>query len=373
MLPPVPIVLLVVGQVVMRGGVAPPEGDVVAVNAAGVTIRGPSSPARAGTEHVVSLDRVLDIGGTYQIEWAQQRTNAVDTWRARTRLERGDILAAEPLFDRLFEQYRDRTGPTAGVIAEGLLRCRLARHAQTTAIEPWILLQRAGGPHLFESATYRGQPTSLIPSLPPIWLDTPAADAFASAPLPVDIGAAVADPASARALALAELYHHAAAIACGIDSTLPEQTSRDPDVRFVLHIVLAHEADPKARADARLALREVIAKDPEPWVEAWCRAAIGRSLLLEPDTEQRLLGVVQLLHLPARLDNEFPYLAGVALAQAAAAIKDSGDQDGADQLHQDLIDEFGGHPALDWAPIRNWRNAVHSRGATHLTNAPLEG
>ena len=52
-------------------------------------------------------------------------------------------------------------------------------------------------------------------------------------------------------------------------------------------------------------------------MEAWVRVGLGRSLMRESAVEDQLVGVAQMLHVPARLRGESPYLAGVALGGAA--------------------------------------------------------
>src|SRR6185436_14279511 len=70
-------------------------------------------------------------------------------WRARTRAERGDWAAAEPLFEELFPLIEGKDGPTAAMVAEGLVRCRLRRGAQGAALWPWLewlgVMERSGG------------------------------------------------------------------------------------------------------------------------------------------------------------------------------------------------------------------------------------
>jgi hypothetical protein len=77
-------------------------------------------------------------------------------------------------------------------------------------------------------------------------------------------------------------------------------------------------------------------------------------LLREEALETRRLGVAELMHLPAHLADAVPYLTGVALAEGAVELLKEGDRDGADRLRTELMDGYLGHPALDYAPVRNW-------------------
>src|ERR1043166_7389559 len=153
-------------QVLLRGGEASPAGQIVAIDAGGVWLGAPSAaekpaePERPGAKPApvkaaeapvlaISWDRIRSVagGGAQAEQAAPYLTAAEQAWRARTRPERADLLAAEPLFETLYNQkYRNLSGPTAAVIAEGLLRCRLHRGAHVKAVGPWLTLVRASGP-----------------------------------------------------------------------------------------------------------------------------------------------------------------------------------------------------------------------------------
>ena len=61
-------------------------------------------------------------------------------WRAKQRLIRGDVKLAEPIFESLFDTYKDAEGEDAQLICEGYLRCTLARGDLSHAFEPWIIV-----------------------------------------------------------------------------------------------------------------------------------------------------------------------------------------------------------------------------------------
>lgn len=92
-------------------------------------------------------------------------------------------------------------------------------------------------------------------------------------------------------------------------------------------------------------------------------AAIGRSLLLEDDEESRLLGVAMLMHLPSRLREAQPYLAGVALAESAGALDAMGLGPEADRVRGEFRRQFPGHPMLGSGQGAS-RGAVRGRGAS---------
>ena len=84
------------GQVELRGDEVAPPGQVVAMDEAGVHL-GTGAGART---MVIGWDRVRRVHGQMPAEFAGTADKA---WRARTRVERGDFIAAEPLLEDLFE------------------------------------------------------------------------------------------------------------------------------------------------------------------------------------------------------------------------------------------------------------------------------
>lgn len=346
--------LLAMSQVVLRGGEASPPGTIASLDAAGIVM---ATPGAAPT--VISWDRVHRIEG----EWAERAEpfafTADQAWRARTRLERGDSFSAEPLFEQLFESYRGQTGATAAVVAEGLLRCRLRRGAHVAAIDPWLASLTSAQPGVqVHSAAWASQAgmlpavdpaTGLAPALPPMWLSWPSVEAFARQE--------AGESRDARTAGLRALFLASAQFECGQDVKVPPVGANEPGSQIVREIVLARAGDAEQRAAARKALQERLrgsAANPTPaWLEAWCRAAIGRSLLRETSVSDRQLGVVELLHVPARFASMHPYLAGMALAEASVALREMGDTQGADTLARELAEGYASHPALEWPKFRS--------------------
>lgn len=380
----------------LRGPEQPPGAAVSSIDDRGVYVVDP-----AGTLHLVTWDRVLRVEGARAEEAAPYMPLAEDAWRARVRLERGDAISAEPLFEDLYTRTADHRGPTREVIAEGLMRCRLRRGAQIGAIGPWLALldARAGGgeggatgiqPYARNWAEQAGlgevldRATGLAPALPPMWLDWPAVRQFAAtaatgqigepigaAPLAAEqaegaaagaageAGAGAVAPATEHAAALNALYRAAAAFEAGLQADLPPIAPRaatDPGVRLVRDIVAARIGDPQQRADARASLRDRLAAlsraDDQPWLGAWLHVALGRSLLREPDEESQLLGVAELLTVPASpaYAGTHPYLAGLALADCARALAALGRHEQSAALRRELADRFSAHPATAILP-----------------------
>jgi hypothetical protein len=329
------------------------------VDAQGVWI-GPGGAAAASM--VISWDRVRSVEGEGAEEAAKFADVADAAWRARARLERGDLVAAEPMLERIFETYRGQRGPTAAVVAEGLLRCRVRRAAHVAAVEPWLALLAAkqGATNQWLHGDWAAQAglgsvvddaTGLAPSLPPIWLNWPSVGAWARTQ--------PAAEGDAKAALLAALYLASARFEVGMDAPLPEVVVNDPGVQIVADIVTARIGTEEQRQASRQRLRDRIAPattpaqtPTAPWLEAWCRAGLGRSLVRETDAEQRRLGVVELLHVPARFRQAHPYLSAIALAEAAATLRDLGDDRGAGVLEEELRAIYPTHPVLDWNRLR---------------------
>jgi hypothetical protein len=153
-----------------RGSEQPLSGQITVIDDSGVTVR-----SESGVSTTVSWDRVRSV--------TTDRTNAgldpylaraTELWRARSRLERNDAALAEPIFETQFKYYRGKTSETALVVAEGLLRCKLARQAQEAAVIPAIETARLRRARLTTNS-YQHLPavldehTMLCPSLPPAW------------------------------------------------------------------------------------------------------------------------------------------------------------------------------------------------------------
>jgi len=363
-------------QIEMRAGDAPPPGDVLAVSIEGVTVGfPPSTPGAVGPSvqpTVVGWDRVRAIAPPNDRAAQPFRALADKAWRARTRVERDDLAGAEPLLEELHATYAGLAGPTAAVVGQNLLRCRLARGAQTLAIEPWLTWLGSGAVEVVPTPSKKNKEdpeadlsslspamldpaTGLVPALPPMWMDSPGVQAFARGKAPVHSRAGEGPSSTQkRAAALSMLYWQAARFECGLDPGSIATGDTDAGPSLVEQIVLARAGDPAQREAARGQLRTRLKLPIEPWVEAWCRAAVGRSLLREDSVELRRLGIIELLHVPARLPDQCPYLTGLALAESAVALGALGDRAGADRLRAELHDTFAGHPALDWAPIAAW-------------------
>lgn len=351
------------GRVLLRDRVADPIQNVVEVSAGGVKAGAP------GSEQVIPWHEIASVEGSHAAVAQMFLAGGEELWRALARLNRGDLPSAEVMLERFKGDMVTTPGPTAEAIWMGLLRCRLDRGAQTAAAAAWISWSRVraqGAPPESEdgvSSDALPDAAGLVPAIPPIWLNVPSVAVIASAASDPWKPDAAAPPIAVEILKA--WYIRAARGACGLGATSapgssdtvaavwPEETD-DRRIQLVAAIVRAQYGDDKERLTARESLKTIMIQRTEPWVEAWVRVAIGRSLLKEHDPEIRRLGVVELLHVPARLESVVPYLTGIALADAAAALRAMGDLEGASNLRDELLRRYGGHPATEWGPVRDW-------------------
>lgn len=352
-------------SITLRGGEAGPAYEVRGMSDAGVRVRTATIP-----ERVLSWDHVEKIEGPLAAEARAYMPTAEAAWRARARLERGDTASAEAIYEDLFKSYAGKDGPTAAAVAEGLMRCRMRRGAQAAAVGAWLAWIEAATPlqdyvsalngrDMPESSIFVDPATGLVPVLPPIWMNTAATQAFARGDLlPKDAKSGKPILASdSPAGQLGALYRRAAMFEAG--QKLPDlddqlKGSSNPGIAFVANIVLSRTGEASERQAARAALKAMLTATTPAWQEVWIRVAIGRSLVRESGNDEQLLGLAEMLHVPARLSRINPYLTGTALAEAAVGVLRHGDTNGAIKLRQILVDRFPNHPALDWEPIRGW-------------------
>ena len=332
-------------RIELRGAAAAIQGEITGVDDAGITLRGESGDSR-----LVPWDRVRRVAGKPPGKWVAavgpRMSMAVELWRARSRVERNDTTLAEPLLERLFERYRGRSHETALVVAEGLLRCRLARFDHALAVIPALevaRLRRTG----VRTDSYSMLPAvmdaqrALCTALAPAWLSTGLL-----ASLEHDL-AGYDGQGDEVVAALANLYRRAVRQTLGSATSVASEPAPDPGdhpgVALVELLVdcTAQEAD--RRRTAREALTRMVPRLPE-WAEAWARFHIGLSLVGEPGIGRRQRGMVSLIHLPARFARSLPYLAGLALGHAAEALAEAGQSDAAATLRIQLQKDFPDHP-----------------------------
>ena len=333
--------------VTRRGNVPGLDGEIKAIDDNGITIR-----SATGAEQTVTWDHIREVITTdpgLQRSIDEHRDSALNLWRARSRLERGDAGLAEPLFDRLFAKYRGHTHETALIVAEGLLRCRLARAANDVAIIPALevtRLRRKG----IKTDAYSVLPavmddaTGLCTRLPPFWPPTSALARVEPELSAFDSGG------DTVVAALATHYRVAAIRQSGRAAETPSAMADEHvGVALMRLIVNASASESEQRAAARASIQKRLPELPD-WAKAWAYYAIGDSLARESGDGQQERGVVSLAHLPASFMNQQPYLTALALAKMCAALTRLGDSAGAATLQAEFERQFPGHPAAAIIP-----------------------
>lgn len=325
-----------------RGGESPIEAKIATVDEAGVTIeRGP------GQTELIRWDRVRDVqSAAFAKDVNRFKEDAEKLWRARSRLERGDAALAEPIFERLFETYRGQKHETALLVAEGLLRCRLARGANESAVIPAlesIRLRREVKTAFNVYSTLRpviDPMTSLCTALPPAWMSS-------SHLVKVERDLGMYDgKGDVVVAAIATLYQKSIRQQLGITAEASGRAlaQEHAGVAFMGLIVQAIDTDPSVRASACQALRTDLEKRDE-WAQAWSRYALGLSLLMENQPAARRAGMVELAYVPAQFNRHESYLAGMSLFYLADALEQSGEQTSATSLRAELKLSYPNHPA----------------------------
>lgn len=349
--------------IVPRGGGDVVQGEITRLDEDGIFLRIPGETEDDMVEVMFSWDRVADvrITGPVQPRLPELMETAETLWRARSRLDRGDMANAEPILELQFPGMVGRTSETALVISDGLLRCRLDRGANAEALLPGLEMARLRRAGVTTSSDARRVPPvlsskeiegvvpvwdpefSLIPYLPPVWLDGPG---VANARVELEGWSSDDDPLMST---IAGLYQAGLEQDLGNKISpmdLDSDTISDEKGTLLLgQMINAVHADPDVRKDARRRLQNRPSNDP-PWVEGWVRYQLGRSYLMEEGTGQRRKGQLNLAHVVARSSQAQPYLAGVAMAIMAAEFESTGDLEAAERLRGDLARSTPRHPVL---------------------------
>jgi hypothetical protein len=331
--------------VILRGGVEPVKGLSAVAALRGLEVQ--QGTAKAAV--TIPWDMVRDVEGATIPGLESELAIGQDLWRARIRVERGDEALAEPLFTKHWERYRSQDGSTTAVIAEGLLRCALAKNDLRAAVEPWSVCLRIGS---------NGEP-SRYPDLPGILDDTtgllPELSPFLPTSTRPDLADALRDAAKSMSAAQAGVASEATARLARILAATERdakpapaaEVSRDaaPAVR-ALSLIEAILSAPDARAAAKaVAEFERILPDAPAYLSAWKFAAAGThaarmARATTGDSRNRALeeAALAFLAVPASGLDKTGLVDAYALEEAVALLKESGDNVSAAQVAT-ILDE----------------------------------
>lgn len=342
-------------RVELRAGALPPKGTAIAVTPDGVVFAAGGASALDGPQSLVRWDRVLSIEGDLAQPAAAYAEVARLAWRARTRLERGDMVSAEPLFERLFAETRARPGRMRVLAAEGLTRCRIARGAMVSAVDSWLIWldeDPFGRSAELDAASFADAASGLAPNLPPMFVSSSAVEA---------VSASRPSAERVRATQISWWYRHAMRFEAGVTASGdPPAASSDWAVELVADIVRARTGTPEERQRARSRLEDRLERpgaDGSPvagWVRAWLHAGIGRSLIIESDSGAQLDGVISLLTAASGYGETLPQLAALSLAEASVTLHKLGRIDEASRVRSRLRARYQGFAVLGWPPLNAW-------------------
>lgn len=209
---------------------------------------------------------------------------AEDLWRARIRVARRDAALARPLLEKHWDRLREASGPTAQLVAEGLLRATVEVGDMRAAVGPWIACLRlgsAGTPTRFPMLEpMLDDATGLLPAIPPF---APAearpalVAAFAEAGAHARRTAPSQDPSPLIAASVARRMERLLALAGGEQPAAADPASAPdaPAVRVLAAIEsIVAAKDARTRDDAVAAFDRLL-PEPPAFLATWRLAAIG--------------------------------------------------------------------------------------------------
>jgi hypothetical protein len=366
-------------QVELRGQMRAVDGEITLVDIKGVQVRITANDGGGATTRLIGWDRIRRVNGPMAGDAAKFAELADGLWRARARLERRDVRAAELLFDALYARHVGLAGPGGAVLAEGVMRTRLLRGATATAIWPWLdwlQIRYASGKKDMDS--WMGgkialpeaidQARGLVPRLPPIFstqIDSTGVRLLA------EVGGGSPwhrfESADDAVRDIAAIYRTAAMFELNPSQAvdLPAIRTTEDQVVLLADIVRARVGGEQERKEARGRLSRRLSTlaigaddlDAEPtanqsaadrYLESWCRVAIGRSLVREGDPTEVRQGLIEMLHAPARFADVTPELAHLALLDAAGVLSRMGDSAGAKVLEDEAKRRYGPGARDEW-------------------------
>ncbi|MFO0828346.1 MAG: hypothetical protein U0572_09360 [Phycisphaerales bacterium] len=308
----------------LRGAQPPINAERVSIEPEGVRVT-----RVGGVSSMIAWDMVRSVSGAEAAkDLAPMMEVADDLWRARSRVQRGDLAAARPLFEKHFDRFRGTTSETALIVAEGVLRCRLASNDWLQAIVPAIetaRLRRAGvaTDRFAALSPVLDDATLLAPQLAPDWT-------------PDDRTRAVADELAALSISDAIVARLAALYSDLLRGVPPKEDARKDDaagVAFLHAIARLQSGDEAVRARAAKDLAAATKPLPD-WARAWANHAIGRAEVASDDRARKIDGVLALLRVAAQPTSP-PRLVRSSLDLAIPALKQLGDAEGAAALERE--------------------------------------
>ncbi len=274
------LVTLTTGTVSLRGG-GTVDTTVEEVSLAGVRVGG-TAP------RTISWDRVREVNGDFANEAQAFKEFSDDAWRARTRLDRGDVFGAKSLLTELEERCAGQIGATPVVVFAMALDIHLRTGDQPDALRAYFELRRQVTDQQDWVRLGFDPATGLVPQLAPFFVSGQQPDALQTlAPDPADTPE------------LARLRAAFAAAASSNPALLPEGGGKTPAELLLGRVARAASGDALARTELLLWERDNEDDPAGAWRSAWVRAAIARGMLVSADPAIIRRGAVEFLHIPA--------------------------------------------------------------------------
>ncbi len=332
--------------VILRGTAQPIVADSVFGDSHGLeihTVAAGSARGAAEKGEVIPWDMVRAVegqsGGTGLAEFLEI---GEDLWRARIRIERGDAALAQAELAKHWSRFRDADGPTAALVAEGLLRCALSAGDLRAAADPWLACLRHRGMGI----------ASRFPTLPPA-IDAsngllPELSPFMPASRRAElIGACESAKASGES---GEVARSIVRIAKGVhdpahDPAHDSAGESSPALRALgLLEDIASAADVRS-LDKAVGSFDRAFEEPPSYLSAWRIAAIGTCRARIARTAPVVAGAaasdragalgraaLEFLAVPASGLDRTGLVDAYALEEAASLLRESGDESSAAQL-----------------------------------------
>ncbi len=235
-------------------------------------------------------------------------------WRARIRLQRGDLLLAEPIFEQICQENTLRESYDARVAYEGYLRCLIARGKIKEAVPAWLMtasLEELGIPTPYPNLSpVVDVDTLLCPHLPLIWLTDQSAKKML---------AVFDQPSSPR---LQELVNKLRNAISDDDARTQQNISQ---LIASIHTQLENS-------------------DQKPWLAMWANWFSALSELSKSSTSNKNDALLKLAIVASEGRTSQPWLACAAMYRLADELRKNGNIESASQIIDDAKRSFPSHP-----------------------------
>lgn len=272
--------------------------------------------------HTVRLIESEEVGASFDAYLARGEL----LWRAKSRLLRGDIKLASPLFEEACIQLKHAEGADAFLAAEGLLRCQVAFGNVDQSLLPWLLTvkhyennESSPFPTL---APILDKETLLCPYLPPVWTTQ-----FIKNTLSTFRGN---QP---------KLNEITAVLLKG--STAKEQSFQGAQFLQTIYILM----DPE-HSKYRETLKEFDeSKVLATWKVAWTTYATAVGLLKQE--EEQDAAMLKFAQVASAYGTKNPWIAGAAMAKLADQLDEQGLTKASANVRAEMKRVFPNHPLLE--------------------------